>query len=890
MTKKVKMSDPVLQELAPLKQWVLWKKETFRDGRVTKLPVQANGNLASSTDPKTWMTFKEALEARKNLKDTTDGLGFVFTEDDDYVGIDLDKCLFSKEAVKPECQEVVQEFLNLKSYTEFSPSGTGLHIIVRDAEFNKLDHKNKLKGWIEVYSKRRYFTFTGDCFSRNHNKSDISQAPCQDLPQNEDGASDSFLKIESRKLQDLKVIQELIHSPVPLLKGEPKNETKNQKQDEALGSIPIKNNSNLDLSNPDTIMKLILKAKNADKFKALFDGNITTYPSPSEAVFAFVGMLAFYTQDITVIDSIFRSSQLYNLEKYSDEGKGKWKRTQNKFLADVLIGMTEFFTLKDDGTYEVKSDFEIIEGQTMPVRKDRVLEEKKGESHYDLHKDFMLSLFKKYGRDLLTDDMMIYEEETKTWVPIRRLEKYIRGKARPHKVKRGKRIVKKFDLDSFQEYWEVFRKESLAPKLLLDLPVWDEYSRLKELTSFIESDEFTQEEIYQVILEWGAKAWLRINNPTTNQQFLIFTGSQGCGKDVLCEALTGGFEHYTQPVILGNDQTKLERQLGEIVVGLLPEFDKSKFVDVSMLKDIITKPTLNYDQKYVAGQKKQPNRVSFIGSANTKKLLRDWTGNRRYRILNIKNINIQRDKTGHPLNISNYKGDCNDPDKFNNQKQILAEFIHHAEANTYHIQPEVRAKVDSYIKELTPEDPDLQRLKIFFMICDSYVKEKRKFGDWNEKAKWNWIAENKIISLIDAEVVFERVLKNSRLTKEWLLNILDDNNLKINNSPYYNNEQVLVALSFDQSLMQSKIAVGGTNPQDQEVQETQERDQKNEITDSRDQTASLLTDAQGNLLAVDGKAKSSMTLEEVLELQKKSEEIKLEDVIELGSLVNKPPF
>jgi putative DNA primase/helicase len=52
---------------------------------------------------------------------------------------------------------MVKEALSLGSYTEWSPSGHGVHVIGRSG----LQLKGRKKGSIELYMKGRYFTITG---------------------------------------------------------------------------------------------------------------------------------------------------------------------------------------------------------------------------------------------------------------------------------------------------------------------------------------------------------------------------------------------------------------------------------------------------------------------------------------------------------------------------------------------------------------------------------------------------------------------------------------------------------------------------------------------------------------------------------------------------------
>src|SRR3989442_10843591 len=77
-------------ELRRLAQWVCWRKES-REGKLTKVPVNPNtGSLASTTSPQTWTDFDTAVLAVQKFK--SDGIGFVFSPDDPYCGIDLDHC------------------------------------------------------------------------------------------------------------------------------------------------------------------------------------------------------------------------------------------------------------------------------------------------------------------------------------------------------------------------------------------------------------------------------------------------------------------------------------------------------------------------------------------------------------------------------------------------------------------------------------------------------------------------------------------------------------------------------------------------------------------------------------------------------------------------------
>ena len=143
-------------ELIKRAQWVLWQYE-LRPGEAKPTKVPYNPKTlqhASSTDRATWGTFAETCTAF--LENEFDGIGFVFSEDDPYFGVDLDGCIANDEID----QTKLGYALLLNSYSEESPSGTGIHIIARgvmpDGKGRKsTEHK------VEMYDRGRFFTVTG---------------------------------------------------------------------------------------------------------------------------------------------------------------------------------------------------------------------------------------------------------------------------------------------------------------------------------------------------------------------------------------------------------------------------------------------------------------------------------------------------------------------------------------------------------------------------------------------------------------------------------------------------------------------------------------------------------------------------------------------------------
>lgn len=128
-----------LQERA---QWVCWTLEE-RGGKPTKIPRTTTGALASVTSPTTWSSFDNAVQAV--IDEGFNGIGFVFTEDDPFVGIDVDGLVDT---------ELMEWF---DSYTETTQSGNGIHIILRGDLT-----ENRRSARYEIYDRTRFFVMTGD--------------------------------------------------------------------------------------------------------------------------------------------------------------------------------------------------------------------------------------------------------------------------------------------------------------------------------------------------------------------------------------------------------------------------------------------------------------------------------------------------------------------------------------------------------------------------------------------------------------------------------------------------------------------------------------------------------------------------------------------------------
>ncbi|MFL6448519.1 MAG: DUF3987 domain-containing protein [Bryobacteraceae bacterium] len=148
-------------ELRELDQFVLWRYEIV-DGRLTKVPKQANGRSASTTNSKTWCSFEEARRAYNARPGYFSGIGFVFREEDGIVGIDLDDCLDETGELKGWAHPIWASFPN--TYCEISPSHKGVKIFAKARLEGRGKHLEGGDHAIEMYNQGRYFTLTALVF------------------------------------------------------------------------------------------------------------------------------------------------------------------------------------------------------------------------------------------------------------------------------------------------------------------------------------------------------------------------------------------------------------------------------------------------------------------------------------------------------------------------------------------------------------------------------------------------------------------------------------------------------------------------------------------------------------------------------------------------------
>lgn len=254
--------DNIPLEMRAYPQWVVWRYEETDGPKPTKVPYQATtGKLASVSNSETWCSFDYARGILAAHPEWYDGLGFVLTATDPFGFIDLDKAVNddgTPDQISLDRQlKIYNEF---QSYAERSPSGDGLHIIVRGSI-----PAGRKRSKIEIYTEGRYMTMTGNVFRDTHiaDCNEMLNVLFEQMGQGKD-AHRFYAGLEQAHTQDEK------------------------------------------------ILSIAASAANGEKFHDLFTlGDWQKYyPSQSEADFALVDMLAFYSENREQTQRLFLQSQL----------------------------------------------------------------------------------------------------------------------------------------------------------------------------------------------------------------------------------------------------------------------------------------------------------------------------------------------------------------------------------------------------------------------------------------------------------------------------------------------------------------------------------------------------------------------------------------------------
>lgn len=258
-------------DLRQFPNWVGWNYAE-RKGKRTKVPVCVfTGKDAASNRPDEWSDFETALAYHQNTP--TDGIGCVFTLEMGMVGVDLDKSIREDGEVEDWAAPIIKGF---DTYTERSPSGRGVKMWCYGVLPDNKGRRGKYKsGEVEMYSRLRYFTVTGNSFT--------------DQP-----------KPIAERQRCIDRLYELVFPVEPEIA-----QTTRQTTHAA------------DLTDVQAIEKLT--GESTGKGRALWRGDISGYTSQSEAELALMTKIAFYVRSQDRVIALARQSGLFRAKMTRDD-------------------------------------------------------------------------------------------------------------------------------------------------------------------------------------------------------------------------------------------------------------------------------------------------------------------------------------------------------------------------------------------------------------------------------------------------------------------------------------------------------------------------------------------------------------------------------------------
>jgi hypothetical protein len=277
------------QELRQICGWVCWRfrPERRADGtrKWRKPPFDPRtGEPVDTTDSSIRGTFEDALAAYQRGGYSGIGLaaspGLVFGDADHCVTVHRDRQ--DRVCGRELPPWAVQIMHDLDSYTEFSPGGDGLHFFA----FGDVPRNLHGPALLEVYRESQYLTVTGWRVEGSPPTVGHRQAQLEKIYQ-------FALRMRERGVAP---VQTAVVAPHPIASASPLSD--------------------------DELIERATAAQNGEKFRRLWEGDWSGYPSQSEADLALCRLLAWWTGlDPERIDALFRRSGLYRPVKWGRRPK-----------------------------------------------------------------------------------------------------------------------------------------------------------------------------------------------------------------------------------------------------------------------------------------------------------------------------------------------------------------------------------------------------------------------------------------------------------------------------------------------------------------------------------------------------------------------------------------
>ncbi|MCI9450021.1 MAG: hypothetical protein HFE30_07200 [Clostridiales bacterium] len=573
MTDRKGDSKNIPIELRKLPQWVC---------RRDKLPINPRtGEGAKAGNPTTWGTFDEALRACRDKGYS--GIGFEFAENGGIVGIDLDHVVDEDGVIKSWAQVIVD---SLKSYTEYSPSGTGLHIFVRGdipCDGRKAVLNKDTGEAIEMYKARRYFTVTG------------RKAFIYDFCEN----SDMLLQIYNSYFAEQKAEKPL--------------------------SVP---------TSAYTVDSYLQRGLEKDaKLRALWNGQRDT-TDESSCDIALMNKLAYWCNlDTDEMITAFLSSPYAALK----DDKHAKKLQRDDYLqrtAKAAILSCDRTAVEDDAEYKERQS----EKAKTTTKQPQAGEKRKRLTISDV-RDTLNELGISVRFNSMSNLMEVegmpapYSKENAPNILPTWLSDYLMGAGYTRATE--VRVASYIACVADEHRYNPVENYLISTK-------WDGVDRLPEVYRILGITEPKhQTYIRKWLIQCVALALNTFDKAIGAEGVLVLQGGQGCGKTSFFRMLSPFPKWFIEGAVL--DVRDKDSQIHALSgwITELGELDSTLKREQASLKAFITQTSDLIRLPYARAATPSPRRTSFCGTVNPEDYLRDETGSRRFWTVPITNIDKQ---------------------------------------------------------------------------------------------------------------------------------------------------------------------------------------------------------------------------------------------------------
>lgn len=580
-------------KLTEEKRWVVWNAEEVKGAkgkpsRMTKVPYSLKNRMASSTDPATWATYDEVKKGAEFFT----GIGVIFTPEEKLLGIDIDHVIdHDNGKLQGEHADSIKRLIKeANTYTELSPSGTGLHLYLRLNE--RLTLSSNRHAPFEAYTSGRFFTVTEKSF----------------------GSKKAVREVSAKEAEALLAII-----------GYPWNASATQTPSPSQSQAAALLDPASSLNDEDVLEKMFSSKKNGKAIRALYDGDTSAQGDDlSRADASLLAHLAFWTARAPEqMERLWLASPLGAREK-TQQRKDYRVRSINAAVAKCKevyssepmpgtnaavikeTGIDFLYTLTATGQKNFTKNTENV---------CRVLREHpalKNTFRLDEFKNSIEVLRKSTWRPMIDTDAI----DTQTHISI--LFPFMRTVSKDMVFDAIIKVAKENAIDSARDYVASLK--------------WDSTPRLDEWlthTYGTPSDSYH----HAVASNWWKGLVKRIVFPGCKFDYvLVLEGPQGSKKStslgVIGQQADGSNWHVESTMSPDNKDFFMQFE-GKAIIEF-SEGETLSRTEVKKMKSVITTASDRYRPSYGRVAQDFPRRCVFAMTTNQDEYLKDETGNRRW--------------------------------------------------------------------------------------------------------------------------------------------------------------------------------------------------------------------------------------------------------------------